>query len=70
MISPRIAVLLTGLVALSNAVSIRDVGFGELVRRLPQQKGGQQGQQGGQQLQWQHRRTMQQQQPRVMLRRQ
>jgi hypothetical protein len=42
MISPRIAVLLTGLVALSNAVSIRDVGFGELVRRLPQQKGGQQ----------------------------
>ena len=49
MIFPRTALLLAGLVALSNAVSIRDVGFGELVRRLPQQKGGQQGQQGGQQ---------------------
>ena len=42
MILPRTAVLLAGLVALSKAVSIRDVGFGELVRRLPQQKGGQQ----------------------------
>jgi hypothetical protein len=49
MIFPRTALLLAGLVALSNAVSIRDVGFGELVRRSPQQKGGQQGQQGGQQ---------------------
>jgi hypothetical protein len=46
MIFPRTAVLL---VALSNAVSIRDVGFGELMYRSPQQKGGQQGQQGGQQ---------------------
>jgi hypothetical protein len=45
MIFPGTVVLLTGLVALSSAVSIRDVGFGELVRRLPQQKGGQQGQQ-------------------------
>jgi hypothetical protein len=42
MIFPRTAVLLAGLVALSNAVSIRDVGFGELVRRAPQQKRGQQ----------------------------
>jgi len=51
MIFPKTGVLLAGLVALSNAVSIRDVGFGELVRRAPQQKGGQgqQGQQGGQQ---------------------
>jgi hypothetical protein len=49
MLFPRTAVLLTGLVAMSNAVSIRDVGFGELIRRSPQQKGGQQGQQGGQQ---------------------
>ena len=49
MIFPRTAVLFAGLVGLSNAVSIRDVGFGELVRRSPQQKGGQQGQQGGQQ---------------------
>jgi hypothetical protein len=45
MIFPRIALLLVALVALSNAVSIRDVGFGEVMYRSPQQKGGQQGQQ-------------------------
>jgi hypothetical protein len=49
MIFPRTAVLLAGLAALSNAVSIRDVGFGELMYRSPQQKEGQRGQQGGQQ---------------------
>lgn len=49
MIFPRTAVLLAGLVALSNAMSIRDVRFRELVRRAPQQRGGQQGQQQGQQ---------------------
>jgi hypothetical protein len=42
MIFPRTAVLLAGLVALSNAVSIREFGFRELIYRTPQQKGGQQ----------------------------